>query len=274
MANQNQTPQEQAQESNKPNVEYTKLLHLAVTEKGVMNAAYRAFHNYSLGNQMLAAEQLLSRGLKLSPIASYGAWKEKNRQVKKGEKAIALYMPIKFKSKKTIDSAEAEGVTEETLKKGFVLVNNWFSYDQTEGEDYAPEVIIPTWDAAKALAVLDITEVPFEALDGNRLGYAQGREIAISPMNNLKHKTRFHELAHIVLGHTEHSDFSDTEVLPMNIIEAEAEGVAFILTSLLELEGQLESRAFFQSWLDGRELPEENAKRIFKAANQIMEAGQ
>ena len=124
------------------------------------------------------------------------------------------------------------------------------------------------------MAALNITEVPFESLNGNRLGYAQGREIAVNPMNNLKHKTRFHEMAHIVLGHTEHSNFSDMEVLPKDIKEAEAEGVAFILTSLLELDGQAESRGYIQSWLDGKELPEENAKRIFVAANKIMEAGQ
>ena len=275
MANQNQKPQEQAQESNKPNgVDYTKLLHRAVTEKGVINAAYRAFHNYSLGNQMLAAEQLFERGLGLTPIASYNAWKEKGRQVIKGQKAIALFMPITFKSKSGVEDMEAEGATEEKKRTALVLKNNWFSYEQTEGAEYAPEVKTPSWDAAKAMAVLNITEVPFEALNGNRLGYARGREIAISPWKNLKHKTRFHEMAHIVLGHTEFSDFSDTEVLPKDIKEAEAEGVAFILTSLLELDGQAESRGYIQRWLDGKELPEQNAKRIFVAANKIMQAGQ
>lgn len=255
-------------------IDYVALLHRAVTEKGVINAAYRAFHNYSLGNQMLAADQLISRGLGLTPIASYNAWKDKGRQVIKGQKAIALFMPITFKSKSVIEEAEAEGVIEEKKRTALVLKNNWFSYEQTEGAEYAPEVKTPAWDATKAMAALNITEVPFESLNGNRLGYAQGREIAVNPMNNLKHKTRFHEMAHIVLGHTEHSNFSDMEVLPKDIKEAEAEGVAFILTSILELDGQAESRGYIQSWLDGKELPEENAKRIFVAANKIMEAGQ
>ena len=34
------------------------ILHIALTQPGVMNQAYRAFHNYSIGNQMLAALQL------------------------------------------------------------------------------------------------------------------------------------------------------------------------------------------------------------------------
>ena len=44
------------------------ILYVALTQPGVMNQAYRAFHNYSMGNQLLAALQLLDRGLPLTPI--------------------------------------------------------------------------------------------------------------------------------------------------------------------------------------------------------------
>ena len=50
------------------------ILHIALTQPGVMNQAYRAFHNYSIGNQLLAALQLLDKGLPLAPIASFNAW--------------------------------------------------------------------------------------------------------------------------------------------------------------------------------------------------------
>lgn len=43
------------------------ILHIALTQPGVMNQAYRAFHNYSIGNQLLAALQLLDKGLPLAP---------------------------------------------------------------------------------------------------------------------------------------------------------------------------------------------------------------
>ena len=33
------------------------ILDIALTQPGVMNQAYRAFHNYSVGNQLLAALQ-------------------------------------------------------------------------------------------------------------------------------------------------------------------------------------------------------------------------
>ena len=51
------------------------ILYVALTQPGVMNQAYRAFHNYSIGNQLLAALQLLDKGLPLSPIASFNAWR-------------------------------------------------------------------------------------------------------------------------------------------------------------------------------------------------------
>jgi hypothetical protein len=38
--------------------------------------------------------------------------------------------------------------------------------------------VIPTWDAGRALAALAVTEIPFDALDGNCLGYARQRSIA------------------------------------------------------------------------------------------------
>lgn len=93
-------------------------------------------------------------------------------------------------------------------------------------------------------------------------------------LNPLKYKTRFHEMAHVVLGHTEEFTMTETAETPRDIREAEAEGVAYILCTLLDLPGQAESRHYIQSWLDGRELPEKSARKIFGAADKIMKAGQ
>ena len=67
---------------------------------------------------------------------------------------------------------------------------------------------------------------------------------------------------------------SDTPQTPLDIREAEAEGVAYILCTLLDLPGQAESRGYIQGWLDGRQLPEKSAKKIFGTADRIMKAGQ
>ena len=73
------------------------ILHHAVTEPGTLSAAYSAFHAYSLGNQMLAHFQCMMRDIPIGPIATYNAWKDKGRQVRRGEKALVLCQPVTVK---------------------------------------------------------------------------------------------------------------------------------------------------------------------------------
>ena len=54
-------------------VGFLAILHEALTMPGVVNEAYRAFRNYSIGNQILAAMQLTSRRLPLTPIVRISA---------------------------------------------------------------------------------------------------------------------------------------------------------------------------------------------------------
>lgn len=249
---------------------FSDMLQNAISEPGIISKAYSAFHGYSLGNVIAAAFQCDERGIALSPIASFNSWKDKGRFVKKGEKAIALCMPITCKGKK--QDAET-GADEEFTFNRFVWKNNWFVLGQTEGDDYANEPTIPAWDKAKALAELEITEGSFQHYDGNCQGYASGRMIAVSPVAALPHKTRFHELAHVVLGHTTESTLSDSPITPRDMREVEAESVAFILCSLLDLPGKDESRGYIQSWLNGQAIPEKSAQKIFSAADKILKSG-
>jgi len=249
---------------------FSALLVDAVSKPGVISAAYSAFHNYSIGNQLHAFWQCELREIPLGPIATFMSWKEKGRHVKKGEKAITLCMPVTCKSER---KNEQTGETEEYAFNRFVFRPNWFVLSQTEGADYAAEVKSPTWDAAAALAALAIEQVEFSHTDGNCQGYAVEKRIAINPVAEYPHKTRFHELAHIVLGHTAEHAMTDSERTPRDIREVEAESVAYILTSLLELPGQEESRGYIQHWLAGQEIPERSAQKIFNAADKILKAG-
>ena len=96
------------EKSNRAN--WGKLFSDALTCPGKVSEAYSVFHDYSLGNAILAAMQLTVRGLPLSPIASFNKWKKLGRCVKKGENAIALVMPVTVKTK-SADEVEngAEG---------------------------------------------------------------------------------------------------------------------------------------------------------------------
>ena len=241
---------------------FARLLQEALDRPGILSEAYRAFHRYSLGNQLLAAVQLCQRGQPLSPIASFGTWRERGRWVKKGQKALALWMPLT--RKKEDEDGEVAVFTR------FALRRTWFTLEQTDGEPYAPELRSPTWDSTLALERLDIREVPFTSLDGNIQGYAEGRTLAINPLAPLKHKTRFHELAHILLGHTERSPVTDAKCLPRALAEVEAEGTAYVLCALLGLD---EARGYLQQWLGSASLPEANARRILVAADSLLKAG-
>ena len=247
---------------------FADLLRDAMHEPGILSQAYQQFHTYSLGNQLLAMVQCHERVVEPGPMATYPKWKELGRHVRKGEKALTLCMPVTIKRKgETADADDAEVFTR------FVYKSQWFVLSQTEGEPI-PEPAIPSWDADRALAVLGVEQIPFDSTDGNCLGYARERAIAINPVNPLPHKTRFHELAHVLLGHTAEGVQADTEVTPRSLRECEAEAVALVCCAALELPGVAECRGYIQSWWgQGQEIPERSAQRILKAADQILKAG-
>lgn len=252
---------------NQKTVAWATMLTDAVTQPGVISKCYSTFHQYSMGNQLLAYGQLQARSMGLSPLATYKRWSELGRQVKKGEKAIALVMPV------TINKKDDAGAKTGECFQWFTLKNNWFSLDQTEGDAYAVEPVIPAWCKVKALETLQITEVRFDSVNGNSQGYAQGKNIAINPVAELPYKTRFHELAHVVLGHTVEHAMHDNDMTPRDIREVEAESVAYILCSVLGLPGLIESRGYIQGWLSGAEISDKSAQKIFGAADKILKAG-
>lgn len=249
---------------------FAALLNEAISKPGILSAAYRAFHNYSIGNQLAAMFQCEFRGIPIGPISTFQGWKAKGRHVSKGQKALELCMPITVKRTDT----NAAGETEERFIGRFIWKRNWFVIAQTEGEDFAHEAKTPDWNAQRALAALEISQVAFTYPNGNCQGYASGRTIAINPVAALPHKTRFHELAHIVLGHTLEHTMTDSELTPRDLREVEAESVAYILCSILELPGLEDSRGYIQHWISGDTIPEKSAQKIFAAANKILRAGQ
>ena len=142
---------------------------------------------------------------------------------------------------------------------------------QTDGDEYkSPET--PEWSKDVALASLEITEIPFDMMSGNCQGFATGRKVAVSPMAAMPWKTLFHELAHVVLGHTSQASLNDgSETAPRSLGEVEAESVALLCCESLRLPGAEFSRGYIQSW--GSEIPERSAQKIFHAADQILKAG-
>ena len=248
---------------------FSELLEQAVKEPGVISRAYTAFHNYSLGNQLLAWAQCMERGIQPGPIATFQRWKELGRHVRKGEKALTLCRPVTITRTVEGQNGEEDSVT----FTRFIYKPHWFVLAQTEGQPM-PEPELPTWGKDRALVALNVREIPFDILSGNCLGFARERSIAINPVNPMPHKTRFHELAHVLLGHTTEGLQADGEITPRTLRECEAEGVALLCCAALGLSGVEHCRGYIQSWWStGNPIPERSAQRILKVADQILKAG-
>ncbi len=275
--------------------DWMALLEAILTKPGLLGDYYYAFHNYSVGNQLLAVMQLVERGVPVGPIASFNAWKQKGRSVMKGQKAIALWMPITLSGKSKAKDEEGEPSQPGMPRRIFVMRNNWFAMSQTQPvptsledggagevsdpvEPNEPEEPQLQWSQSLALSNLGVTLEPFEKVNGNMQGYAYSseRRVAISPIAAFPAKTLFHELAHCEL----HGDVTDGFVcgdeLSRAIKEVEAESVAYICCASLQLPGLEYSRGYIQHWLAGagsRDVLKKSAGRIFSAADRILKAG-
>lgn len=249
---------------------FSQLLEQALTEPGQIHSAYNAFHGYSLGNRLLSLVQCTERGIQPGPLATFQQWKERGRYVRKGEKALTLCQPVTCKRRREDD---ADPDAREAHFTRFIFRPRWFVLAQTDGQSF--ERPAPAdWDRVRALAQLQITEEPFSAMDGNCQGYAKARTIAVSPVAALPLKTTFHELAHVILGHTAEAALTDDERTPRSLREVEAEAVAMLCCAALDLPGIEFSRGYIQHWhQSGQPIPERSAARIFKAADTILRAG-
>lgn len=259
-----------------PVVDCAALLVDAVRKPGVIAGAYRQFWNYSVGNQLLALWQCAERGLEPGPLNTFVGWRECGRFVRKGEKALTLCMPVTAKVKAIADERAVEDDEEDkpaAKVTRFIYRPHWFVLSQTDGEPFAA-ARIPDWQEVRCLEQLTISRTTFNCMDGNVQGYANERSVSVSPVAFDPHRTLFHEIAHVVLGHTGQVDFLiDDHKTERSIREVEAESVAMICCASLGLPGVEFSRGYIQHWLRQDHIPERCAQRIFKAADQILKAG-
>lgn len=245
------------------NEDYQKLFELALSEKGELLKGFSNFHDYSFRNQCIAHMQMIDKGLNASPIATFKKWQSLGRQVRKGEKAIWLYMPVTIKDKETDEK-----------KTIFIPRKNWFCMAQTDGEDVQfPEI---GFNYENALRELKITREEFSHTNGNCLGYARkGRILAVNPISENPEGTLFHEIGHILLGHTEgESEFVDEITLQKNLKEVEAEGVALCVSLALGLKTAKYHVGYIKNWWKQTEIPADSIKKIFRVTNEILRAGQ
>jgi antirestriction protein ArdC len=253
--------------------DWDQLLHDAVHQPGTIRRAYSAFHNYSVGNQLLAMHQFLAMGRAPEPIGSYDAWQKLGRQVRKGEHAsIVLCRPITFK--KRVKDADTDEEVERKIAR-FVYRCQWFTMSQTDGDTEPQFPDLGDWNVDRAITNRGLVRVPFAMTDGNVQGYSCGNEIAVSPLAPEPVGVACHEMGHAALHQgTDPELIVDRFELGRNLIEAEAECTRLIVLESLGIDDSANCRGYIQHWYGaGNEIPSASAKRIFAAADKILKAG-
>jgi hypothetical protein len=191
------------------------------------------FSSYSLGNVLLIARQKPEA----TNVAGMRTWNELGRRVKRGEKGIAILAPIAARPRKdTKDEGQTESGSPRAVL-GFRRVYVW-DISSTEGKPL-PELEKVTGDAGDYLDRLreyvNTQGITLEYTDSiaPALGMAFGTTIRLLPGQTEAETftTLVHELAHIVLKHTERRT-----TITKAVRETEAEAVAFVVSKAIGLE--------------------------------------
>lgn len=234
-------------------------------------AVQRRLHRYSFHNSFLIALQCPDATM----VAGYRKWQELGRQVKKGERSIAIFAPM-VKKVKDDDGEEKRKLI------GFKAASV-FDLSQTEGDEIPmpPSPVIVEGDDEAVCEAYENVEhyaesigCSVEVVDHHLLGTAQGaintktKEIRLRndlpPAQRLK--TLIHEVAHAV-QHVDNQERGSNEE-----IEVEAETIAYLVSDAIGLDTGCYSFAYVAGWAGESDALLKIGERAKKAADSIIEA--
>ena len=217
------------------------------------------FHNYSIGNLVLANFQLLERnggldGEGIDLLASYKLWQKKGRQVRKGEKALYILAP---RFKEIVDEETGEVVD----KKMWFARVPVFDISQTDGDeleqDYTCNNLNFTYDEiVSRVKGIKVNESNKQVTRG----YTDGKEIWVSKYISDSRKicVLFHELAHYHLHFGE-----NRKEIPKDVRELDAESVSYMVASACGIVND-ESSSYIREWAGN------NAHDVISGRGQML----
>lgn len=221
------------------------------------------FHNYSLNNIHL----LKMQNPNVSQVASFNKWKtDFDRTVKKGSKALKIWVPYQVKTKISANQneldftpAENEMEQKEIIVTRFKL-GNVFDVSQTEGKELPKAIYELTGDvkdyedlyrAAKAVSMDNQVPISFEEINRESTnGYYSPDENRIVISKGLKGqeqilKTIFHEMAHADLHRGSNAQYGDDQYRKQ---ELQAESVAYVVANHFGFDSSSYSFGYLAIW--------------------------
>ena len=223
------------------------------------------FHNYSYSNLVL----ILLQKPHATRVASFKKWKEFNRSVKKGEKAIYIWYPFKVKDK----NAEITDDGEEKMITLFGM-GPVFDISQTEGEELPSIVAKLSGDCEYLKTAIDLApcEVRFvddlEEINGCYNPAGDYIEINNSLDDMAKFKTLIHEIAHSLY------DNDPEQKTPREEKEVRAESIAYTVLYAFGIDSSCYSFGYVTSWSKNKELKalKQMCSDIQKGSHKIITA--
>lgn len=221
------------------------------------------FHNYSLNNIHL----LKMQNPNVSQVASFNKWKaDFERTVKKGSKALKIWVPYQVKTKISANQNELSFSPSETeMEEKEVTVTrfklgNVFDVSQTEGKELPKAINELTgsvkdyedlYRAAKAVSMDNQVPISFEDIKRESAnGYYSPDENRIVISKGLKGqehilKTIFHEMAHSDLHRGTNAQYGDDQYRKQ---ELQAESVAYVVANHFGFDTSSYSFGYLAIW--------------------------
>ena len=221
------------------------------------------FHNYSLNNIHL----LKMQNPNVSHVASFNKWKtDFERTVKKGSKALKIWVPYQVKTKISANQNELSfSPSENEMEEKEVTVTrfklgNVFDVSQTEGKELPKAINELTgsvkdyedlYRAAKAVSMDNQVSISFEEIKRESAnGYYSPDENRIVISKGLKGqehilKTIFHEMAHSDLHRGTDAQYGDDQYRKQ---ELQAESVAYVVANHFGFDTSSYSFGYLAIW--------------------------
>ena len=241
-------------------------------------ACMSKFHNYSLNNCLLISAQYPAA----TAVAGYRSWQQNfGRQVRKGEKAIKILAPCKYKVE--TEEKDVNGDPKMMELTGFRVVSV-FALEQTEGKELpsigVDELTGDVRDYQKIFnALVSISPVPvrFEEIEGGAKGYYHDGEKRIAIKSGMSQaqtiKTLLHEVSHATYHSREAAD--PDHPIDCRHKETEAESIAFCVGSALSIVDSGDyTFPYLASWASGKDTKElkDSLERIRSASDEMITA--